>query len=250
VKPDIASIKARLAKITPGPWWIGNISNHGADRDNDTIECRCPTSDSELKSWPICEMYGGVSTGKDAEFIAHAPEDITHLLTYVGELEQRHAMKTPMNESYIAELESRIAKLRLALEWYAKGRPFRDDVGNEEQLAHQALKDDGGGSCPRPQEEVGMDKKIIRGRFMYILVSLRKQIRFIEASIHFLDTEDDEKLVDLEEALDEMDRDENLGCAICNKPIGHEQMHCCGACAVKYRKRSDTDKSIKGSNEP
>ena len=61
----IAEIRERAAKATPGPWWTG-IRN----RFSYTIEGPLPDSH------PVAQRL----IHPDAEFIAHAPDDIAYLL--------------------------------------------------------------------------------------------------------------------------------------------------------------------------
>lgn len=92
-RPDIETIKARLNAATRGPWKSCQAS-----------EC--------FENWPVCPSLGtdddganwAVSTDgihasemdrgdakTDAEFIAHARQDIPDLLAYIAELEDRLA---------------------------------------------------------------------------------------------------------------------------------------------------------------
>lgn len=78
--PDfISEIEARLNAATPGPW-------HRVDKSRNVVSSQ---------SHPICEVSAAYhrqtvhGTGKDEEFIAHAPQDLRRLIDYARELEAK-----------------------------------------------------------------------------------------------------------------------------------------------------------------
>ena len=81
---DLEPIKERLAAATPGPWdfhvlpqsvgiTVATIHSEQGPRET------CWTAD-------LPPEIGGMGTEKDAEFIAHAPEDIAALVAEVERL--------------------------------------------------------------------------------------------------------------------------------------------------------------------
>lgn len=76
-RPDVEAIEGRAEAATDGPWasvdeWVSGI---GADRTFTMIEA------------PSRYVSRDVSNGWDADFIAHAREDVPALIAYVRELE-------------------------------------------------------------------------------------------------------------------------------------------------------------------
>jgi hypothetical protein len=72
IRPDIAAIEARLGQVTPGPW-----RRHGCDvwSDADPDQPLMVTPRSRDSSSAAREQ-----ADRDAEFIAHAVEDVKALL--------------------------------------------------------------------------------------------------------------------------------------------------------------------------
>ena len=71
---EVEAIEARLRAATPAPWRDG----HDGPNDPSFVD----DSDGE----PVAEVYGGCLCRKNAEFIAHAPEDVGRLLAEVKRL--------------------------------------------------------------------------------------------------------------------------------------------------------------------
>lgn len=71
---DLSEIEARLNAITPGTWMV-------AER---TANVMVATESDPIIWWAETGRYSG-----DAEFIAHAPEDIAALIVRVHELESQ-----------------------------------------------------------------------------------------------------------------------------------------------------------------
>ena len=76
---EIQEIEARLAAATPGPWDVETIPETGESR----VVVRSNTGDPMLD---VSVAPHGVRA-EDAEFIAHAPEDIRALIAEVKRLE-------------------------------------------------------------------------------------------------------------------------------------------------------------------
>lgn len=76
---DLQAIEARLEAATPGPWDFDTIPETGESR----VVVRSNAGDPMLE---VSVATHGVSA-EDAEFLAHAPEDIQTLIAEVLELE-------------------------------------------------------------------------------------------------------------------------------------------------------------------
>jgi len=77
LQPDIDAIEARVNAAVPGPWTVDERANMGFDID--------PTEPG---------IRGQFERLADAEFVAHAREDIPALLTYICALgAERDALK-------------------------------------------------------------------------------------------------------------------------------------------------------------
>lgn len=74
----LAAIRERLSKTTPGPWTA-----------EPNYETDCDENPFRFGSW-VCGAEDGVQVSErvesiaDAEFIAHAPDDIAYLLSLLG----------------------------------------------------------------------------------------------------------------------------------------------------------------------
>ena len=77
---DLAPIKERLAKATPGPWRVWQNPHKKSDV---AVETAWSHSDCEGDTELITDY---LPTCGDAEFIAHSPEDIAALLAEVEKL--------------------------------------------------------------------------------------------------------------------------------------------------------------------
>lgn len=85
-KPDLDAIKARAEAATPWPWRA-----HGDAVVNLVRSCTCAGHIPGHGHEPFCGIEGPVATGAepfDANFIAHAREDIPALLAEVQELRE------------------------------------------------------------------------------------------------------------------------------------------------------------------
>jgi hypothetical protein len=92
---QIAEIKARADKATPGPWGIGNkttiglgIENMGGGAYNYDAELAeiCPDFDRAFDLRGRNEEIKVASAEDDAEFVAHARQDVPALLAEVERL--------------------------------------------------------------------------------------------------------------------------------------------------------------------
>jgi len=120
-------IKERRGKITPGPWDLERCS---LEHDEFTYELRTidTTGRHTLRtSFREADYDGEPMKAKfDAEFIAHAPEDIDFLI------------------SHIANCETKLAKARVALDFYSGITPH-PDYPCITHRANEAVKDMDGG---------------------------------------------------------------------------------------------------------
>ena len=90
---DLKPIKERLAEATPGPWESQGFDNYPGDEGTPIIG----TSGIGLVAYALrhnvhssnnsVDWYDEEQCDKDAEFIAHAPEDIRALLAEVKRLQ-------------------------------------------------------------------------------------------------------------------------------------------------------------------
>lgn len=90
---DLEPIKERLAEATPGPWESQGFDNYPGDEGTPIIG----TSGIGLVAYALrhnvhssnnrVDWYDEEQCDKDAEFIAHAPEDIRALLAEVKRLQ-------------------------------------------------------------------------------------------------------------------------------------------------------------------
>ncbi len=90
---DLEPIKERLAEATPGPWESQGFDNYPGDEGTPIIG----TSGIGLVAYALrhnvhssnnrVDWYDEEQCDKDAEFIAHAPEDIANLIKEVERLE-------------------------------------------------------------------------------------------------------------------------------------------------------------------
>ncbi|MFF7764256.1 hypothetical protein [Streptomyces griseorubiginosus] len=82
------AIHKRLTAATPGPWTVQNATLNGH------VLTRC-VGPNNLASDDDCvaelDVREGGRDGADADFIAHAPTDITQLLAHIDQLTQRLA---------------------------------------------------------------------------------------------------------------------------------------------------------------
>lgn len=109
----LEEIKQRLENATPGPW----IAQNGGEGD-DTSIWFVSTKDSQPKTWQAVAECGFSLPFSNADFIAHAREDIPFLLAeierlktdlnyqrqYADEKWQNHQMTTAV-EAFKAEVE-------------------------------------------------------------------------------------------------------------------------------------------------
>ena len=84
MEPDrLEEIRARLRWSSAKPWRVRYVENQRA------VEVAGPGSDREVAGWPFSRVavvgVPGFAT-EDAEFIAHAPDDITYLLAEIDRL--------------------------------------------------------------------------------------------------------------------------------------------------------------------
>ena len=92
---DLEPIKERLAEATPGPWESQGFDNYPGDEGTPIIG----TSGIGLVAYALrhnvnssnnrVDWYDEEQCDKDAEFIAHAPEDIASLIAEVERLRER-----------------------------------------------------------------------------------------------------------------------------------------------------------------
>lgn len=98
---QLNAIKERAAKATPGPWYH--------NRHNEI-------------STPNGARLAQTVTGLDAEFIAHAREDVPALVAEVERLEEVAVARFHLSlgwERIVSEKDVEIERLRKALEYYA-----------------------------------------------------------------------------------------------------------------------------------
>lgn len=83
-REELAAIRERAEKSTPGPWVRRGQWIVGGDKGWDEV-----LAPDDVECGLYC--YGGTSrielSEEDADFIAHAREDIPALLTHIDELE-------------------------------------------------------------------------------------------------------------------------------------------------------------------
>lgn len=89
---ELQAIKERVEKATPGPWGFDKGKKEHMDRRPAVIEVFV----EEENEWFIS---GDISDLKDAEFIAHAREDIPALIAEVERLQK--ALKTTDADLYV-----------------------------------------------------------------------------------------------------------------------------------------------------
>ena len=116
---EIAAIRARLAKITPGEWWVDEYINEMHDK---VLHVRQP---HEADQYGICEIFGEPDgeddhVRSDAQFIANAPADIRALLAALGTANAEIARLTDENTDIDHQLayrerEAKNAKLAVVL---------------------------------------------------------------------------------------------------------------------------------------
>jgi hypothetical protein len=109
---ELKAIRERAEAATPGPWYWEKLD---ADGWNDTeMPCLVSASDEGVMDFGDCEQYypteGSPPNDEDAEFIAHAREDVPKLLAEIERLRKQF--------DYITEL---------ALEFYEND--YVDDDG-------------------------------------------------------------------------------------------------------------------------
>ena len=111
---EIQEIEARLAAATPGPWDVETIPETGESR----VFVRSNTGDPMLD---VSVAPHGVRA-EDAEFIAHAPEDIRALLDEVKAVRELHRKvplyDTPADECTEHDPDIYGIELDYAGEWY------------------------------------------------------------------------------------------------------------------------------------
>ena len=126
-KPDIAAIKARVEKATPGPWVVGQHTNIGKIRSIN----RLTKNGKKLVVAETTDMYHHEQDGVvNAEFIAHARTDIPALLEALEAAEGKinwlergapAAYLAAQNEKVRADVADReVGRLRVALGQYAR----------------------------------------------------------------------------------------------------------------------------------
>lgn len=79
---DTKRLREIHAAGTIRPWRVGRIE----ERDNYSVEARCPPSDSGLTHMPVCEIYGnnwGEPTWPDAHLIVTAVNALPTLLDVI-----------------------------------------------------------------------------------------------------------------------------------------------------------------------
>ena len=111
---DLQAIEARLAAATQGPWDVETIPETGESR----VVVRSNTGDPMLD---VSVATHGVRA-EDAEFIAHAPEDIRALLDEVKAVRELHRKvplyDTPADECTEHDPDIYGIELDYAGEWY------------------------------------------------------------------------------------------------------------------------------------
>lgn len=101
---ELNTIRERCEKATPGPWTTDRPTK--------------PSDPDEFSKWvAICGLGGrtgvfadppgGQSPWNDAQFIAHAREDIPALLDYIKELEARISKKEEVHDDVWLGWENR-----------------------------------------------------------------------------------------------------------------------------------------------
>ena len=84
----LAEIRVRLEAATPGPWFATSCPDkHSDDGPDFWLIDAVPSPNQETEVAEICHKPGGKS-GHNADFIAHAPEDIAWLLEEVKRLQE------------------------------------------------------------------------------------------------------------------------------------------------------------------
>lgn len=86
---DIEAIEMRLAMATPGPWRVKPSENGGIHRGTVQVE------ENGRMIEVIAECYCGAREGhglRNAELIAHAPEDLEALIEEVKRLRRADAI--------------------------------------------------------------------------------------------------------------------------------------------------------------
>jgi len=78
------SIRARLAKATPGPWRVE--SRHLGDSSAACISAGINSYGDGPESYPIGILSKGTVSDANADFIANAPTDIAFLLSEIDRL--------------------------------------------------------------------------------------------------------------------------------------------------------------------
>ena len=79
---DLREIEARLAAASPSPWWIAeNDGSIQRDAKNPTGEV-------------YAELVGEMDSDRDADFVAHAPEDLAACLAALREARELLRMVT------------------------------------------------------------------------------------------------------------------------------------------------------------
>lgn len=102
-KPDLDAIRARVEAATEGPWAAQDYDTAPGD-EGSCITAGEPGMGQRAIAYAIAYPWTTPeSCAADAEFIAHARQDIPNLLTYIGELEtlldEVRALAGPDNES-------------------------------------------------------------------------------------------------------------------------------------------------------
>jgi hypothetical protein len=124
----ILAARARLDAVTPGEWVHGQwqyevregrlVHTHIAPRDDEDLSICVALSSEDAQDlgkhrYVIsgCGCCGSPSGSKaDAEFIAHAPDDVRRLLALVDALNAEIARRDQADAAY-AELQDRISNL-------------------------------------------------------------------------------------------------------------------------------------------
>ena len=123
----MSEIEGRLAKATPGPW--------SADDDCDVESDALPVDENgcggDIASFPFGRFA-------DADFTAHARQDITWLLDRVRELEKALAVPGSI-ESYIAERDHWKLKAQTAEALVACKEYSEDLLAQRAERAERAL---------------------------------------------------------------------------------------------------------------
>lgn len=164
MRPNIEEIRERVKKATPGLW-------EGGRKLSFTVSVR---PDCEFFNYAIDSDAAGITgflgTKDDAEFVAHAREDIPTLLDYINHLEE--VLKDRTNDITYYEIETKrqrveIEQLRLTIRNYqlseynwqcGKCKWFQKSLGSRERCDHCKITHYLSGSFKREDLERWFDE--------------------------------------------------------------------------------------------